>query len=203
MPATGNIYQVTYQSKQNGQICEQILHYRELNGLSTPAQIRTAAENFWILIAPAISNQVTFQNMIIKQMTPLAFDETLGPPVTVSGGTNSSDPINNTLALVLTKRTGVAGKTHRGRLYINGIPVSQADQVGLNVVGVGVWTGVTAGIMAEYGPSGTNTHLQIGVYSRSIGGFNPFTVAGWQPITSLDIQPVFGNQRRRRVGIGI
>lgn len=203
MPATGAVYQVTYQSRQNGQICEQVLHYRELNGLSTAAQIRTAAENYWTIIATAISNQVSFVNMIIKQMTPLAFDETVGPPVTTTAGTNSSDPINNTLALVLTKRTGVAGKTHRGRLYINGIPVSQASQTGLTLVGVGIWTTITGLLMGEYGPSGSNTHLQIGIYSRSIGGFNPFTVAGWQPITSFDIQPVFGNQRRRRVGIGI
>lgn len=203
MPATGDIYQVTYQSRQNGQICEQVLHYRELNGLSTPAQIRTSAEKYWTIIATAISNQVTFVNMIIKQMTPLAFDETLGPPVTTSGGSNSSDPINNTLALVLTKRTGTAGKTHRGRLYINGIPVSQADQVGLTLVGTGIWTTITGLLMTTFGPAGSDTHLQVGIYSRSIGGFNPFTVAGWQPISSFDIQPVFGNQRRRRVGIGI
>lgn len=203
MPATGNVYQVTYQMKLNGQICENVLHYRELNGLSTAAQIRTSAEKYWTLFANGISNEVVFSNMLIKQMTPIAFDETTGPPVTTTQGANSSSAINNTLALILTKRTGVAGKTHRGRIYIPGIPASQADEIGLNLPGVGVWTGQIAGLMGVFGPTGTDTHLQIGVYSRSIGGFNPFTVAGWQPITSLDIQPVFGNQRRRRVGVGI
>jgi hypothetical protein len=203
MPAVGNIYQVTYNMRLNGQICENVVHYRELTGLSTPAQIRTSAEKYLTLFATGISNEVVFTSIIIKQMTPLALDETVGPPVTTTQGANSSPAINNTLALILTKRTGVAGKSHRGRLYICGIPASQADEVGLNLPGVGVWTGQVAGLMAVFGPTGTDTHLQIGVYSRSIGGFNPFTVPGWQAITSLDIQPVFGNQRRRRVGVGI
>ncbi len=203
MAAAGAVYQMTYQYKVFGSTCENVVHYRELNGLSTPAQIRTASENFLTIIAAALSNSVLFTNIIIKQMTPLALDETLGPPATTTTGSVSSGPINATLAQIITKRTGVAGKTHRGRFYFAGIPNSHQSDTGLNLVGVGVWTTVVGLLLGEFGPSGSNTHLQIGVYSRSIGGFNPFTVAGWQPITALDIQPVFGNQRRRRFGVGI
>jgi hypothetical protein len=203
MAATGAVYQVTYVMQSLGSTIENVCHYREMNGLSTPAQIRTAAENWLTIVAAALSNNVLFTNIIIKQMTPLALDETLGPPTTTTHGAVSQGPTNSTIAQIITKRTGVAGKSHRGRWYFGGIPTSHLGDAGLNIVGIGVWTTVVGLLMGEFGPTGNNTHLQFGVYSRSIGGFNPFTVAGWQAITGLDIQPVFGNQRRRRLGVGI
>lgn len=203
MPAVGPVYQMTYQMSQEGQTVENVLHFRTLTGTETPAQIRTSAEFYLTAISPGISNQVIFTAIVIKQMTPIAFDQTVAPPATTSTGANSSDPINNTLALILTKRTGVAGKKHRGRIYIPGIPASQAGQFGLNSAGAAVWTTIKNQIMATYGETGTDLNLRIGVYSRSIGGFNPFTTAGWQQLSGLDIQPIFGNQRRRRIGVGI
>lgn len=203
MAATGDIYQVTYQYLVEGQTCENVIHYRGLVPALTKTQVRTSANFYWTTISPGISNLVTFPSMIIKQMTPLAFDETISAPTPTTAGVSAAPPINNTIALVVTKRTGVAGKTHRGRIYFPGIPTTQADQAGLNTAGAAIWLTITNNLMATYGPSGTDLNLQIGVYSGSIGGFNPFTVAGWQPLTSLDVQPIFGNQRRRRIGVGI
>lgn len=203
MPATGEIYQVTYQIAVTGQLCENVIHFREMTSSSTPAQLRTSAEKYLTAIAPVTSNQALFPNMIIKQMTPIAFDETVGPPATTVGGSVSSVPVNNTVAQILTKRTGTAGKTHRGRIYLAGLANNMANANELNSTGVTAMVTARDLIMSTFGPSGTDTHLQIGVYSRSIGGSVPFTVAGWQPLTSIDIQPVFGNQRRRRLGVGI
>lgn len=203
MPAVGEIYQMTYQMRVAGQLCENVLHFRTLTGSETRAQIRTSAEFYLTTIAPGIASPVTFESIIIKQMTPLAFDETIGPPVTTTSGSSAAQPINNTTALVITKRTGVAGKTHRGRIYIAGIPATQADPNGLNTAGAAIWHTIVGNLMATYGDSGTDLNLRIGVYSGSIGGFHPFTVAGWQQLTGLDVQPVFGNQRRRRLGVGI
>lgn len=203
MPATGQIYQVTYQMSAGGQAVENVLHFRELNGASTPAQIRSSAEGYLAHVAPLISNQCIFSNIIIKQMTPVAFDETVGPPVSTGSGTDSGALGNLQVALVLTKRTGTAGKTHRGRIYIGGISNAQMSVNIINASYATLAGTAVSNIMGQYGPSGTDTHLQLGLYSKTIGGSSPFTVAGWQPVTSIDVQPILGAQRRRRVGVGI
>jgi hypothetical protein len=105
--------------------------------------------------------------------------------------------------MILTKRTGVAGKTHRGRIYIGGLSANDVTVNLMNVSGITRATNFIASIMTTFGPAGTDTHLQLGVYSRVIGGSSPFTLAGWQPVTRLDLQVVLGNQRRRRFGVGM
>lgn len=203
MPASGEIYQVTYQMTSSGQTIENVLHFRELDGLSTPAQIAVSAEKYLTEIAALIVNQVAFTNMIIKQMTPVAYDETITPPVTTTSGSASNSPANNTIALIFTKRTGTAGKSHRGRIYLGGLNPSIMGNNSLNSTGVTLASSVATALMGVFGPSGSDTHLQLGLYSKKIGGDKPFTVAGWMPVTKLDVQAVFGNQRRRRLGVGI
>lgn len=203
MPAVGAVYQMTYVMTQDGQQMETVVHYREITGLATPSQIRVSANLFLTVISPLISTDVNFTNLIIKQMTPLAFDETLGAPTPTTHGAVSNAPINSTIAQIFTKRTGTAGKTHRGRMYLGGIATSLSDRASLNTAGAAVALTVANQLIATYGPSGTDLNLQIGVYSRSIGGFNPFTTAGWQAVTRFDVQPIYGNQRRRRIGVGI
>jgi hypothetical protein len=202
-PAVGQIYQVTYQQVLDGQVMENVIHYREITGASTPAQIRTSAELFWTFLTNVQATNVTYTSTIVKQMTPLAFDETITVPPTASGGLSSA-LANNVVACVLTKRTGTAGKTHRGRMYIGGIAsIHWTDPNRLNTAGATAFGTFVGNVMGLYGPSGTDTHLQIGVYSRAIGGSHPFSLAGWQPLTSIDTQIIFGTQRRRRVGVGI
>lgn len=203
MPAVGPIYQMTYVSQQSGQEMENVLHFRDITGLATPAQIRTSANLYFTIISPLISSAVTFTNLIIKQMTPIAFDETIGAPTPTTVGGVGTVPYNGTVAVIMTKRTGVAGKSHRGRIYIGGIALGLVDSFSLNPGGAAVAATVANQLLATYGPAGTDLNIQVGVYSRAIGGFNPFTVAGWQPITRFDVQPILGNQRRRRVGVGI
>jgi hypothetical protein len=60
-----------------------------------------------------------------------------------------------------------------------------------------------AALMTQFGDAtGTDAHLALGIYSRLIGGSNPFTLAGWQAVTGVIPHPILGNQRRRRVGVG-
>ncbi len=203
MPSVGEIYQVTYQSTLQGQTFENVIHFRERTGASTPAQIITSANQFMTFMASIVCTTQTFTSIIVKQMTPLAFDETINIPTTASGVV-SAPALPNMVAMVFTKRTGTAGKTHRGRIYIGGIPAGfTVDQNRLNGTGAAATGTFTSNVMGAYGAAGTDAHLQIGVYSRTIGGSHPFTVAGWQALTSLDTQLIFGSQRRRRIGVGI
>jgi hypothetical protein len=58
-------------------------------------------------------------------------------------------------------------------------------------------------LLAKFQEGGTDGSVVAGVYSKSIGGVGPLTLAGWQPITRWDVNLIFGVQRKRREGVGI
>lgn len=202
-PSTGQIYQVTYQATLAGQTIENVIHFRERTGTSTNSQIDTSIQGFMTQMSQTQTTDLVNTAIIVKQMTPLAFDERIVIPTTATGQ-QSSARFPSTVAVVLTKRTGVSGKSHRGRIYVAAVPTVFATSPDrLNTTGGTAFGTFASAVMGLYGDAGTDAHLQIGVYSRVIGGASPFTVAGWQPLTSIDTQLIFGNQRRRRVGVGI
>lgn len=203
MPAIGEIYQATYQMLLRGQTVENVIHYRGIAAVTTDADAHHDADLFWGIVAPAMTTDTTFTAMVIKKMTPLELEAQIVIPVSAAHGANAGTTLNNQVAVVLTKRTGTAGKSHRGRIYSPGVLGGFTDQNSLIGGGLTTWGTVCTDLIGTLGPSGTATHLQIGLYSRVIGGTHPFTVAGWQPLTRVDLQTVLGAQRRRRLGVGI
>jgi hypothetical protein len=203
MPASGEIYQFTLVSSYQGQTCENVVHMRRTDLLPTTSTMVQNAINQWFASQQAVQvTAVQYRPCRIKQMTPLAFDESLVLPSTATGvqGTTGA---NTTLSVVITKRTGVAGKTHRGRFYLAGYPaVWGVDRVtsGDGPTLLGTFAGE---LLAKFGEGGTNGDFVAGIYSRVIGGSFPFTLAGWQAITKWDPQLLVGNQRRRRLDRGI
>lgn len=201
--ATGDIIQMTFDQSADGQLMQTIVHFREISAATTPANWHAAAEQ-WLAIQKTIQNNSCLYNLVItKRMTPIAFDEDLYVPTTTLNGDLTGGLVNNTLAAIVTKRTGVSGGSHRGRFYFGGLDSGSVTTNRLSATGVTKVSTFIGSIMGAFGPTGTNTHLQLGLYSPTIGGTKPFTVAGWQQVTRLDMQTILGNQRRRRPGVGI
>ncbi len=205
MAASGDIWQATYVGIYAGQRCENVIHYRALTGLVPDADVFTAMQRFLLLTAGMQSNNYLYDTIIAKRMTPIALDEHILVASPTTHGTASGSDMNSTISAILTLRTGTAGKSHRGRIYFGGV-VDGSVNGGQNTLStVGALRSVTAanGLLSEFGPSGSNTALALGIYSRAIGGVHPFTLAGWQQVSGIDPQTILGNQRRRRVGVGI
>jgi len=203
MPAVGEIFQYTFIQQLQFQIIETVIHFRAITAAPiTNAQHISVADNFLNSLKKIQTNRSTYPSFIVKQMTPVGFDQIILAP-TVVGGNFNEEPANNQLAIVFTKRTGVAGARHRGRMYVAGYPAS----AGLNTLaGGGLLTavGTVAGeLLAKFQEGGTDPTMVAGIYSKSIGGTLPFTVAGWQPITKWEPQLLFGVQRKRKIGVGI
>ncbi len=203
MPAAGEVFQFTLVSSYQGQTCENVVHMRAINiTIPTPAQFQASIDTWFSFQRQVQVNAVFYRPCRIKQMTPIAFDETLILP-SAPNGNDGGVGANTTLSVVITKRTGVAGKTHRGRFYLAGYPASWGvDRVttGGGPTALGSFAGQ---LLGAFGEGGTDPNFVAGVYSRVIGGSFPFTVAGWQPITRWDPQLLVGNQRRRRLDRGI
>lgn len=203
MPAVGEIWQATFIQQCKFQILETIIHFRAIALLTpTDAQLIAVTDNWLSSVAKVQSNRVTYPSVRWKQMTPVAFDQRILAPTVASGNFNV-EPVNNQIALIFTKRTGIAGMRHRGRMYVGGIPVDAGNN-GLADGSLAAAAGTVAGeLLAKFQEGGTDPTMVAGVYSKEIGGSIPFTVAGWQPITKWDPQLIFGVQRKRRLGVGI
>jgi hypothetical protein len=203
MPAVGEIYQYTFQQLLDGQVMENVIHFRARASAPTDADLKQSAEEWLGIFKNMQTTFVTYPQVIIKQMTPIAFDEILFTPAVNVQGTQATNYHNSTVAIVITKRTGTAGGTHRGRLYVGGSPSTWGTDR-LTIAPGPATVGTFAGqALAKFGEGGTDPTICAGIYSRVIGGSVPFTLAGWQPITKWDPQQIYGNQRRRRVGVGI
>jgi hypothetical protein len=204
--AIGELYQVTLVMLLQGQTVENVLMFRERTGSSTDDQIKEDVRTFWHIYRDMISSTLQLQELRAKRMTPAPLDTLVfGPTTGDETGGYSSVPMNCTIAAITTLRTGLAGKRHRGRVYTPGWPADRTSDNANRVDGTGQALRDTKwdAIMAEFDDAtGTALYLALGIYSRLIGGTNPFTVGGWQAVTQYVNRPIFGNQRRRREGVG-
>jgi hypothetical protein len=204
--ASGELYLVTLVMLAAGQTVENVLCFRERSGLSTDDDIKAAVRSFWSSYRAVISTDVILQELRAKRMTPIPLDTLIFPPTTgEETGGRGGGMGNNTIAAITTLRTGLSGKRHRGRVYSPGVAVADVTDSYNRLSGGGIAARDTAwdAIMAEFDDAtGTSLVLALGIYSRLIGGQNPFTVAGWQAVTQYVNRPLLGNQRRRREGVG-
>lgn len=205
MAAIGDIIQYTFIMEDSGQTIENVLHFREILPGKTDAQLKSEAQTWWTLMAPLCTNTTHFIETRIKRMTPVAFDFIIDPASAATQGSHGGNSNNLTLCVVCTLRTGVAGKTHRGRIYMpplwsGNLAAGENTLSAGGVVNYITWRDAVLGL---WGPTGSSTVIQLGIYSRVLGGGTPFTFAGWQPVTAIEPKAVLANQRRRRMFVGI
>lgn len=203
MPAVGEIFQYTFVTSYQGQTVENVMHMRARSATLPTAAQHIASASSWLASQSLCQvTAVIYRSVRVKQMTPIAFDEQIVVP-TVATGANATGGANTTLSVVLTKRTGVAGRSHRGRYYLAGYPSSWGVDVIDTAPGPTNLATLANIWLTNFGEAGADPTMCAGIYSRVIGGSLPFTLAGWQPITRWDPQPIIGNQRRRRLFVGI
>lgn len=201
--ATGQLYRVTYQLTSFGQTIENVVHMRERTGSSTPDQLRVSAETFFSLWKSMIASGVQLSQIIIKQLTPSALDEDVFAPTTHTVGTHNGTAGNLTIALVYTLRTGESGRTKRGRMYLGPLDGGTTSSNDLVSADAATADNSALAIVAAFGPLGSDLHFELGVYSRLLGGTNPYTMGGYRPVTQVIARHRLANQRRRRIGVGM
>jgi hypothetical protein len=202
--ASGDLIQATYRYLVDGQLNENVVMFRERGGPFSDAQIGGDILKWLDIVHFVQSGAATYLQPTWKRMTPVAFDEQFVPLGSTTQGNVGGGAANSMLACCCTLRTGVAGKSHRGRVYIGGLAggaitpdrLSNGYQTDFNTM--------ASDLMAAFDDAaGTALYLALGIYSRLIGGTNPMTVAGWQAVTQIIPQNIVASQRRRRVGVGV
>ena len=146
-----------------------------------------------------LSNQINIRQIKVDQ--PATGAQTLKDYLTLTG-TNANDPAPLSVALVVSVRTGSKYRYRNGRFYISGM--SRLDVKG-DVMDPGnlapynaFLTALVNAFMVDTPASGWH----LGVYTPG-GTFGGVTVpAQLTGATTLRLNQIVGNQRRRRLGVG-
>jgi len=202
VPAT-NVVQAELLYTWDTQIVETVLHYQLAGGYDIPkmillgAAIRTA----WASgIQGSMSSAVTLTQIRLTDLTTVSspvVNYSVGLPL--SGALVATPALPNSIAIVMTKRTDLRGRSYRGRIYHPGL--TEADVAANQVASVRVTALLTSySNMINLTDSGANVHHLV-VVSRFTGGAARGS-AVVTLVTSISTDGIVDSQRRRLPGRG-
>jgi len=209
--AQNDAYQVRIIGRQEGQETQNVMHFRCASGAGDDDVlthlILVLAQCFIDHVLPVLSSSWTFEKILWKRVTPTLGEEIESVPAGAAAGGGNAAALPSYCAVVFSVKTGVGGRSHRGRFFIPGIPENVTTDSFLDT-GNAFWTGmlafaaclVTNFVIGD--PPGAHA-WQMEVYSRKIGGAAfPYGASGYTPMKSVTPRDLIATQRSRKVGRG-
>lgn len=207
--AIGDVYRIAYVGTWNGQQVVNVFHFKMKSNaepVSTAATYLTTA--LYSLYKAYAQNTVTWNLVQGRKLSvPLeGLDYNLPTPQT--GAINSvAQPMTH--AVVVSLRTQYAGRRYRGRVYLPGLASTQISNGTLITATRNSVQTYFDDIIAAVGASGSNSDLQLGVFSRVIGEvkdgaghITAYNLSGFTPLTSTIVRINLGSMRTRAIGKG-
>lgn len=207
--AVGDAYQVRIVGRMEGQETNNVLHF-----LCTGADpdvlthlILVLAQCFVEHLLPVVTSKWALEKIVWKRVSP-----TLGPeietiPVNFGPGSGNANALPSFCSVVFSIKTGVGGRSHRGRMYLPGIPENVTTDSFINTVDP-FWAAMiafAACVVTNFvvgDPPGAPS-WQMEVYSRKIGGSTfPYGGAGFTAMREFVPHQLIGTTRSRKVGRG-
>jgi hypothetical protein len=161
------------------------------------------------------SNNYTINRLSVRSVDPTPGDQVYEVFLTSANtGSSGDSPASPQLALVISWRSTQAGRKHRGRTYVPGLPDSQENN--------GTWNSSVRtnasdyadDMLERYGSTETDTNFDFGIFTRakpitySIDRLtgeittHPAYSAGWTNISGYLVRSIVYTQRRRTLGVG-
>jgi len=148
-----------------------------------------------------ISNTWTVTDYAMTAVDPAGGAEVVVSPAATRVGNDSSDPLPPQSAQVITLRTGIAGRSYRGRVFTAGLAES-SQSAGTYTAG---WMtnrlAVRNLMFGRYITNKSTTGWEIGVISRQLNGVvRPTPV--FTPLTDIQYQSLVKRMSSRMIGHG-
>lgn len=202
---TGGIAQlnVVITNTSTTDVFENVFHFQaQIDGVSLDdlaTDFEAVALTPWISGMGFAARCALLQARDVVPGTEAGADHAVSPAV--QGG-NGSQLLPLQDAGIITWRTALAGRSHRGRSYFPLMVEDQTDGAGiLNALGLSSLDDAASAVFDAFGDGGTNTSWRLGVVSRQLNGA-PVVPPTIEIITAYLVRPVMGTQRRRRTGVG-
>lgn len=209
--AQNDIWQVRVVGQIDGQETNNVLHFKCVSGGGDTDVdlhlIQVIVQCFVTHLIPVLSSAFTLNKIVWKRVSP-----TLGlefTSVVASGGVGlgSAAALPSFCSALLSIHTSQGGRSHRGRMYIPGIPEAATTNSSFDP-NHAFWAGLLAYAICLVqnfipgDPPGNNAWA-MGVYSRKIGGANfPYGANGFTQIADVVAVSQIATTRSRKVGRG-
>lgn len=171
------------------------MHFKMLSGIGTFQGLAALLRpGFVASLANQVHNGFRFdmlRGLTVNTTPPVSDEYTAGLPIT---GSLSGDPLPYQAAMVVTLKTGYAGRSYRGRNYIpgQGEAYFTAGIFASNVVAA--VQGYYDTLIATFGQGGSDSNYQLGIWSDKLSLFTP--------VTQAIVRSNPATQRRRRMAVG-
>jgi len=193
--AVGDFYRVTIVGELHGQLIETVLHYREsvsagaggASVLATEMDLAFAAE-----VLPILSGEFTYEQTPVQKFKPAPPEMAVAVNTGSGNGGVAESSLPSSSCAVVKKRTTLAGRKYRGRIFQAGIPITMESD-----------SAITGGYAASLQAAWVDTFTTV-----SSGGYT-FVPVLWHKAsnTTTDVQSLLATlplrvQRRRELGRG-
>jgi len=189
------IYRVTDSQVMYGSTVQNIIHFK--HGSSDPLTMQTLATEFrdsWINRVRSVQSGAIKHTVVQVRMLESQF-ATFNLTVNLDGTNSNSNEYKLTVAHIIRLRSALIGRHGRGRVYIGGLAFNLTQNGFLTTNILETWNTQLGHIMDVFGPAGSSEFRMV-----LIPRTNP---QGFTDVTSLQMAPTEGSQRRRNVNVGI
>lgn len=208
--AVNDLFEVRFNGKLENQVVNNVMHFKCV-GASSDVEIHlilVIAACFIENVLPVLTSGYTFESVSWKKVAPvLGIEHQTVPPDSGAGGGNAA-ALPSYASAVISKRTPTGGRSHRGRMYIAGIPEDQTTGSNITLES-DLWAGLAAFVTCiatnffHPDPAGGTDLFDLVVYSRKIGGSSfPYGLTGVTDVDQLIPVQALGTTRSRKVGRG-
>jgi len=212
MPETASVndaYQVRVVGSQEGQQTNNILNFVAATSIDD-VELRlivALASCFVTHILPVATSKWSLESLIWKRTAPTLGVEHVTIPSGAGAGAGSASALPSYASCCISLRTLQGGRSHRGRMYLPGIPEDATTDSKFNTENA-YWTAVLAfaACLASsfiIGDPPAANSFQMHIYSRKIGGASfPYNLTGMTPVASLTPDEIVATTRSRKLGRG-
>jgi hypothetical protein len=204
-------YQVRVVGRVEGQETNNVLHFSCASGAGdadVALHLITVLLQCYIThLLPVLTSKWSLEKAVWKRVAPTLGPELVTVPTGTTSGGGSANALPSFAAGVISLKSILGGRSHRGRMYIAGIPETATTDSFLNAADP-FWTAMLAFancIVSNFiigDPVGTNS-WQMMIYSRKLGGAHfPYGNAGFTAIKEVLPNQLVGTMRSRKVGRG-
>jgi hypothetical protein len=198
--AIGDIYKVALVQKLRGHAMVNTFHY-VINQPPTSGDVVDAIHSgFSDIVMGKINNVQSVQVANVR----IEIQKVFPAPIFVrrdyqetGGGTNTQPAVSDAVALVVRRKSVLAGRRKRGRIYVGGVSSSLFDTATgqFQILNITTAALLEATVYKDLSNSPTNFSASAVLFDRKLNLFTPLVTGFFDPIPRT--------QRRRQLDIGI
>lgn len=193
--AVGDLLELKVIGNLHGQLIVNVLHYIVSIDPAIDPALSLATQFDAVAIGPwlnAASLEYNYARVEARRLLPLPVQDPVIVSTGAAPGSDANDSLPASVAATITKRSGIAGRANRGRVFFAGVPINAAVQSQL----IGGYLATLQAVATELeepflGDAGAILPC---IFHRALG-----TII---LITSCLARSVLRNQRRRQWGKG-